>query len=300
LQREKARFARDLLALARCIAARPGEITLVSLARAGTPVGVLLGRILRDLLGRPATHYSISIIRDRGIDENALRFVLARHPASSVVFVDGWTGKGVIARELRRSVARFNAATGARLDPGLFAVADLCGVAAFAATDEDYLIPSSVLGATISGLVSRSILNDSVIGPGDFHGCLYYEEFAAHDLSRWFVDDLFAEIERRAADTIESVGVTPGRRERLRVTSETFLADIGHRHRVRDPNHVKPGIGEATRVLLRRVPDRLLLRDPDAPEVAHLRLLAREKTVPVVVEPSLPYSAAALIKELDA
>ena len=40
------------------------------------------------------------------------------------------------------------------------------GAAAFAASDEDYLIPSCVLGATVSGLVSRSILNDAVIGPG--------------------------------------------------------------------------------------------------------------------------------------
>ena len=76
------------------------------------------------------------------------------------MFVDGWTGKGVIAAELRRAVTSFKRGHGAELDPGLYAVADLCGAAAFAATSDDYLIPSSVLGATISGLVSRSILND--------------------------------------------------------------------------------------------------------------------------------------------
>src|SRR5262249_43310982 len=95
LKREKARFARDLLRLAGEIAARrSGEITLVSRARAGTPVGVLLTRTLRERLARRATHYSVSIIRDRGIDEVALRFILARHDPASVVFVDGWTGKG--------------------------------------------------------------------------------------------------------------------------------------------------------------------------------------------------------------
>src|SRR5262245_37589572 len=42
MAREKARFARDLLCLAGHIAAaRTGSITLVSLARAGTPIGVL-------------------------------------------------------------------------------------------------------------------------------------------------------------------------------------------------------------------------------------------------------------------
>src|SRR5688500_4305517 len=118
------RFARHLLLLARLIAeARPGEITLVSLARAGTPVGAILARILRRGFGRPAPHYSVSIIRDRGIDENALRFVLTHHPASSIVFVDGWTGKGVIARELEQAIAAFNETHHEALDPGLYAVA---------------------------------------------------------------------------------------------------------------------------------------------------------------------------------
>ena len=39
-------------------------------------------------------------------------------------------------------------------------------------------------------------------------------------------------------------------------------------------NYVKPGVGETTRVLLRRVPWRVLVREADAPEHAHIRLLA--------------------------
>src|SRR5688572_14290063 len=51
LARQNARFARDLLTLARHIdAIRPEGVTLVSLARAGTPIGVLVGRALRRLL----------------------------------------------------------------------------------------------------------------------------------------------------------------------------------------------------------------------------------------------------------
>jgi hypothetical protein len=211
--------------------------------------------------------------------------------------VDGWTGKGVIARELRSAVIRFNARHGTALDPGLYAVADLCDEAAFAPSAEDYLIPSSVLGATVSGLVSRSILNDAVVGPGDFHGCLYCEELAPHDLSRWFVDEVFAEIQRQAEVPVPVI--SPHRPDLLRRASQGFLADMRRRFGVRDVNHVKPGIGEATRVLLRRVPGLLLLRDPASPDVAHLTVLAREKGVPVTVDAALPYAAAALIKELD-
>jgi hypothetical protein len=155
-----------------------------------------------------------------------------------------------------------------------------------------------VLGATISGLVSRSILNDAVVGPGDFHACLYLQEFAAHDLSRWFVDEVYAEIERQAAEPPTMGEAAPSDKACLRLKSEAFLADIGRRYRIRNLNHVKPGIGEATRVLLRRVPKCLLVRDANAEDIAHLLLLAKEKGVRVIADAALPYVAAALIKEL--
>jgi hypothetical protein len=301
LAQEKTRFARDLLILSRhIVSVRPGPATIVSLARAGTPIGVLIGRTVRRLLGRPARHYSVSIIRDRGLDEVALRHILRYHAADSVIFVDGWTGKGVIANELRRALTCFNAHHGVQLDPGLYTVADLCGAAAFAASAEDYLIPSSVLGATVSGLISRSILNDTVVGPGDFHGCLYYEEFLEADQSRWFVDQVFDEIVRQVdLPAMRAQGNSQEDRLRRQQDSAAFLADILRRFDVGSVDYIKPGLGEATRVLLRRVPKCVLVRDPSLREVAHLVLLAREKNVPVLVEAGLPYRAAAIIKELE-
>jgi hypothetical protein len=298
------RFAKDLVILARLIAeARTGPITLVSLARAGTPVGAILGRLLRQMLRRRAVHYSISIIRDRGIDETALRFILERHPPTSVVFIDGWTGKGVIAEELRKSIENFNEKHHVALDAGLYTVADLSGTAAVAATAEDYLIPCSILGCTVNGLVSRSVLNGAVVGPGDFHACVFYEQHRADDLSRWFLDtvtdEALRQASRQAATLPTAAGVTPAQRQELRAASAAFLQAARERFMIRDVNHVKPGIGEATRVLLRRLPDLLLVRDPDLPDVAHLRQLAAEKGVPVAADPALPYLAAALIKEID-
>ena len=68
---------------------------LVSLARAGTPVGILMKRWLAGA-GIDAPHYTISIVRGRGIDANALAWIAARHDSADVVFVDGWTGKGFV------------------------------------------------------------------------------------------------------------------------------------------------------------------------------------------------------------
>src|SRR5687768_14877796 len=63
------RMAADVARLVRALHARAtvGEIVLVSLARAGTPLGVLLRRALDRLRPGEAPHYSVSVIRDRGI-----------------------------------------------------------------------------------------------------------------------------------------------------------------------------------------------------------------------------------------
>ena len=82
----------------------PGTV-LVSLARAGTSIGVLLKRCFRKYYGADVPHYTVSIIRGRGIDRTAMEYILARHPAESLQFVDGWTGKGAIRRELDAAMA---------------------------------------------------------------------------------------------------------------------------------------------------------------------------------------------------
>ena len=80
---------------------------LVSLARAGTPVGVLMRRWARHRHGLDLPHYAVSIVRGRGIDPNALRWLAAHHDPADVVFVDGWTGKGAITRELAAAIREF-------------------------------------------------------------------------------------------------------------------------------------------------------------------------------------------------
>ncbi len=289
-------MAHDCLMLAALIAERrTGPITLVSLVRAGTPVGVILKHLLDQVMGREVAHYSVSIVRDRGIDAVALGHILKQgHAPESIVFIDGWTGKGVISRVLAQAVGDFNQRHEIAIDPGLYVLSDLAGTAACAASSADYLIPSSILNATVSGLVSRSVLNES-IGPGDFHGCVYYDEFEAHDLSREFADGLVAEGVAQAQRQ-DLPAPVPIDRARAAAISAEFLLTTMARQRITDVNLVKPGIGEATRVLLRRAPRMLMLRDHNAPDVAHLKVLASEKSVPLIVDADLPYQAVSLIK----
>ena len=296
------RMARDCLVLASLVARHHGPApVLVSLARAGTPVGAIVAHLLRACLGAaagPVAHYSVSIVRDRGIDTNALDHILAQgHAPESLAFVDGWTGKGVISRELQRFVQAYNHSRQVRIESGLYVLSDLAGSARCAASGDDYLIPSSILNATISGLVSRSILN-SAIGPQDFHGCVWFGEFAEADLSCWFVDDIVS----AALAIFEAEGMpAPAAADRaaLAAQSQEFMASELARQGIEDANLIKPGIGEATRVLLRRLPRQLLVRDPEAENVQHLLVLAHEKSVPVQVRPDLPYHAVSIIRSVQ-
>lgn len=296
MQANKQQMARDCYVLAAKInQSRQGDIVLVSLARAGTPVGVVLKHTLERYFQRQVQHYSISIIRDRGIDENALNYILKRHADSELVFVDGWTGKGVIAQELHQSIQQFNQRYQLAIDTGLYVLVDLAGVAAVAASSDDYLIPSAILNATLSGLISRSILNADYIGKEDFHGCVFYHEFYEQDLSQWFVAELLVVIAALDIECLAQVRLDCGA---LQQQSQQFMQKTQQQYQISDANRIKPGIGESTRVLLRRVPDIILLRDKQDSAVTHLQALAAEKQVRCVYQADLPYRAVALIKDV--
>ena len=289
------RMARDLSVLAAGMAASAvnGELTIVSIARAGTPIGVLLWHRLREITPHlRLKHYSISVIRDRGVDFAALRWIMARHSPASLRFVDGWTGKGTIADELRVSIAAWPEAP-SDLDSGLWVPLDVCGAATFAASKVDYLIPSTLLGGTLSGLVSRSVLPSGEEGGDAFHGCVPLDSLRRYDLSRWFIGEigaLMATLPNPEPPPNASAG--PPRREETLRCLELMLA----RHQLSDRNRIKLGIGETVRVLLRRLPHTIWLSGRANPTDAGLiRRLAALRNVPVMTEEDLAFDAIAVI-----
>ncbi|MGW5123687.1 phosphoribosyltransferase [Streptomyces sp. NPDC004069] len=269
---------------------------LVSLARAGTPVGVLMRRWARFRHGRDLPHYAVSIVRGRGIDTNALRWLAAHHDPRDVVFVDGWTGKGAITRELAQAVRTFEEREGVTgFDPEIAVLADPGSCVRTYGTREDFLIPSACLNSTVSGLISRTVLRADLVGPHDFHGAKFYRELAGADVSNVFLDAVsqyFPEVADRvdlAAKELLSTERTP--------TWEGWAAveRISEEYGIHDVNLVKPGVGETTRVLLRRVPWRILARAGAGADLDHVRLLAEQRGVPVEEIDELPYSCVGLI-----
>lgn len=278
------------------LAERSPRPVLVSLARAGTPVGVLMRRWAAHRHGLDLPHYAVSIVRGRGIDANALRWLAAHHDPADVVFVDGWTGKGAITRELADAVREFEESGGpAGFSPEIAVLADPGSCVRTYGTREDFLIPSACLNSTVSGLISRTVLRADLVGPDDFHGGKFYRELADADVSVHFVDAVAARFDE-VTDAVD-VRVKELLSADRAPTWEGWAAveRISEEYGIHDVNLVKPGVGETTRVLLRRVPWKILARKGAGADLDHVRLLAEQRGVPVEEVDELPYTCVGLI-----
>lgn len=278
------------------ITERSPRPVLVSLAWAGTPVGVLMRRWAQFRHGLDLPHYAVSIVRGRGIDANALRWLAAHHDPRDVVFVDGWTGKGAITRELAAAIEEFEEGGGAAgFDAEIAVLADPGSCVRTYGTRDDFLIPSACLNSTVSGLISRTVLRADLVGPDDFHGAKFYRELAGTDVSVAFLDAVAARFPE-VADAVD------GAVKELLASDRTpswegwaAVERISEEYGIHDVNLVKPGVGETTRVLLRRVPWKILARAGAGADLDHVRLLAGQRGVPVEEVGDLPYTCVGLI-----
>ena len=68
---------------------------------------------------------------------------------------------------------------------------------------------------------------------------------------------------------------------------------------IKNVNHIKPGVGETTRVLLRRVPWKILVNPKYDKYLQHIYLLAQQRGVLVEPYTDMDYACCGLIKELN-
>lgn len=306
LERSAKRVAKYIAHLAtimiqQCVRGKP---IIVSLARAGTPVGILIKRYILQKFGVDCAHYTISIIRDKGIDVNAMKTIYQNEVASgtnyveNIFFVDGWTGKGAIKTQLAEAVVSLKAGNECwrELHDWLFVLADPGCITPYCATRADWLLPSACLNSTVSGLISRSILNKYIdVAAGDYHGAVYFEEFEAIDQSNRFLDTITAEFpeipgQPHAMFSNDNKGMS--------VVMEVCKAF--HRDNCLK---IKPGVGETTRVLLRRKPGFILFNntvDKDDPDLAHIFELCKQKNVPYQDFPLGNYKVCGIICDASA
>jgi hypothetical protein len=266
---------------------------IVSLARAGTPIGVILKRMLQYFYNLDIPHYSISIIKDRGIDEKALSYILDEHPLANLEFIDGWVSKGSIAKELQSSINNFNEKFKVNIKGHLHVLSDISGCAYATVTNDDYLIPSAILNSVISGLVSRSIYTSEMELEGSFHGCKYYKELADIDISKWYVEQIMSRA--KEINRLEIPEVQIGGNDILRNKVRSFLDNYAFENDVSNLEMLKPGIGEATRALLRRIPKILIVQNSNCKEIQHILHLCQQRKVAIQFSPELPFKVMAVL-----
>ena len=302
----KQRMANDVTSLAfslhqlfhACVSASQ-PLILVSLVRAGLPIGVLLQKALSDASASYALasqHYGVSIIRDRGLDPVALQYILQQHPHSPIVFVDGWTGKGAIYGELQRSLAQI---TDNRQQAQLFhqgdgviplvTLADPAGVAWLSASDDDWLMPASLLNSTVSGLISRTLYREPSDG---LHQAVYYDKLQPWDRSGEFIQTIDALRQQTPSPMLLTGKLLPT------FATQSVIDDLAARFAISNRNRIKPTIAEATRAILRRDPECVLVNEmADGQDTALLRHLCEEKNIQVIADASIaPYQAVTIIK----
>lgn len=288
-----ARMAREVLSLARALVSHAGNtpVVLVSLVRAGVPLGVMLKRAITDM-GLESHHYGISIIRERGIDKEALEYIEAKHGTGGIVFVDGWTGKGAITGQLAESLS---GRSGYPDIPRLAVLADPAGCAWLAASDDDWLIPFGIMGAPVSGMVSRSVWTESGL-----HGCIECDHLQAFDCSTMLADTIDHIRMKLREDDVPVVAPFSSQNNNQRNISLRVVDRLAAKFSITDINRIKPGIAEATRAVLRRVPDHVLVKSKDDKDVALLVYLAEQRGIPIeeAGEALGQYRAVTIIKKV--
>lgn len=273
------------------------KLILVSLARAGTPIGILIKRFLKYKYDVTVPHYSISIIRGKGIDINAMNYIVERHGSFGIQFVDGWIGKGAIngvlfeaCKNLKIINSKFS-----DIDSTLAVLSDPAFVTDLYGTHEDFLIPSACLNSTVSGLISRTFLRNDIIGPNDFHGAVYYGELLEEDKSNEFIDTVSTYF-----NSVDYNSFNDGCIHHNSTTGIEEVQQISKDFGINDISKIKPGVGETTRVLLRRVPYCVLIKNTeDINNFAHIKRLCEEKSIEIRRYPLQLYNVCGIIKEMS-
>ncbi len=295
LARYRHKIAQGIIALSDYIFRQPEtqkqpQIVLLSLIRAGLPLGVLLKRHLAKQ--HPTHHYGISIIKDKGLDRAALETILARHPQAAIYCIDGWIGKGAITTNLRQSWQQL----APRIPMQLLTLSDpTSDLSDYSPYGGDWLIPFGILGSPIAGFISRSLYQ----AYPQQHAVYYYDPIAQHYTAETAPFNHFvAQVEQ-----VLPQAVLPDLSREHKIPQKQLLASLAQiqrQHRIADLNRLKPSIAEATRAILRRQPEKVLIAPSnETPELRLIKTFCAERHIPLEHEPLLdatPYQVMTIIR----
>ena len=274
------------------------KFILISLARAGIPIGILLKRYVKLRYNLDITHYAISIIRGKGIDKVAMEYIYNKHkdiPVKNYQFIDGWIGKGAINKVLKDACKDLEADTKwVGINSELGVLSDPVNITNLCSTHKDLIIPSACLNSTVSGLISRTILNDNIDETTSFHGAVYMESLKDYDLSNEYIETIYNEIKKSYKNKIET-----SLNDKNTCNTDYILKNIMKDYNIGDINFIKPGVCETTRVLLRRMPWKILInKNYNLNDIPHIHKLCKDKNIDIEEYDLGNYMCCGLIQDL--
>lgn len=257
------------------------DLVLVDIVRAGIPIGILVRRYIQKFYNVDIPHYGISLVQ--GLDKNAMKYIMINHKIHGIQFLDGWTGKGTVAKEIKASVERDFPG----VDSSLACLSDCINQAKYVGTREDVYIPHSPLNASVTGLVSITVHNDEHGTPEDYHSAVYLSDLEKYDQSQSFVDRVSAKFKKQNSNELHTELSTDDKE------IDEICLELN-----RDKKALNPGINEAARAVLRRDLEKLMVVDKSDYELRGLIALAEHKNIPVVEMSSLKgYKAVSVARD---
>lgn len=223
------------------------EVVLVSLARAGISIGVLIKRYLEQRYNLNIPHYSMSIVGTNGMDINALKYILKKHSPDLIQFVDGWTGKGYIQKKLKENLLDYP-----QIDSDIAVLYDPGYITDIAGTHEDILVPSATLNATVSGLLSRAVDNKDIMKKDEYFGAVFFSNLMKMDKTYDFINGISREFNFFGCNY-------DCRRKRKWYNVNSIIESIINTYGIADVRQIKPGLCETFRSINRKKPDFVLI-----------------------------------------
>ena len=136
------------------------------------------------------------------------------------------------------------------------------------------------------------------------HGCLFYNDLHAFDHSRELIEQVNQQRQKQLQqrDTSAPAVWPEHARQQQQQLAARVIARVAERFDVQQPNRIKPSLAEATRAVLRRVPERVLLREAGDPQTRLLRHLAAAQGAPIELlgDAIAPYRAITIIQRRGA
>ncbi|MFO1383304.1 MAG: tellurite-like stress resistance cysteine protease StiP [Moraxella osloensis] len=138
------------------------------------------------------------------------------------------------------------------------------------ASNDDWLMPASLLNSTVSGLISRTLYREPSDG---LHQAVYYDKLQPWDRSGDFIQTIDALRQQTSLPTPLTGKLLPT------FATQSVIDDLATRFAINNRNRIKPTIAEATRAILRRDLSVLVNERADGQDTALLRHLFRGKNI---------------------